>query len=896
MAKPPGKLFSCNVRNGSSVTESNIVMVTLVSPPHMTSLNFNNIETLTGSNYKKWKEDVEMVLGLMDLDLALREEKPAAITAESTADHKAKVEKWERTNRMSLMIMRKAMVSSVKGGVPKQDNAKDFLAAVGEKFKESDKAETGTFLTQITSMKFDGEGSLKVSYNTQKVKWGIDELITMCAQEEDRLKSDKSVDVNFVQGEKRKRDFTQGSTVAAGKKKKKEISSSFKNANIISKGSHKIKPANGFSKTRVINNEVYNVYVGNGSKVAVESIGSVKLYFGRFTEAGQHKGPFATYLEQNGIVAQYTTPGTPHQNGVAERRNRTLKDMIRSIESAASSPDFEEIPLDSELTDPHASTLVIPMQPRPLHNGLHMSHENEIVNEDHMTHADAQENEEQAPVQTPGEDLMNAPATTILESNVRKSQRVRKAALLPDFVYLNEAEHTIGDEDDPLTYNQAISSARSMLWKQAMHEELESMEKNNVWSLVPQPPGITKIIGCKWVFKTKRDSQGNLDKHKARLVTKGFTQREGIDYNETFSPVSTKDSMRIILAITAHFDLELHQMDVKMAFLNGDLEEDIYMQQAPGFVERGKEAMVCKLNKSIYGLKQASRQWNKKFDQVMAASGFQENKMDECIYLKDLGEARFVLGIEIIRDRAKKSLGLSQRQYIDRVTKRFNMDKCSNGELPIGKGDKLSSDQCPKNELENEGMKDKPYASLVGSLMYAQVCTRPDLAFAVSVLGRFQSNPGTTHWVAAKKVLRYLKRTRDFMLTYSYVDKLELVGFTDSDLAGCVDDRKSTNGYIFLLANGAVSWKSAKQKGIASSTMEAEFIGCYAATQQAIWLKNMVRGLEIVDNVDRPLKLYCDNKAAVFFSKNNKRSYASRLMDIKYLKVRDEVKKETIEI
>ncbi|XP_048423734.1 uncharacterized protein LOC125469826 [Pyrus x bretschneideri] len=225
--------------------------------PHMTSLNFNNIETLTGSNYKKWKEDVEMVLGLMDLDLALREEKPAAITAESTADHKAKVEKWERTNRMSLMIMRKAMAPSVKGGVPKQDNAKDFLAAVGEKFKESDKAETGTFLTQITSMKFDGEGSvrehilkmvdlaqklkdlevpmtdqflvhmalnslpskygqLKVSYNTQKVKWGIDELITMCAQEEDRLKSDKSVDVNFVQGEKRKRDFTQGSTVAAG--------------------------------------------------------------------------------------------------------------------------------------------------------------------------------------------------------------------------------------------------------------------------------------------------------------------------------------------------------------------------------------------------------------------------------------------------------------------------------------------------------------------------------------------------------------------------------------------------------------------------------------------------------------------------------------------------------
>ncbi|KAM0964081.1 hypothetical protein ACFX2I_022958 [Malus domestica] len=193
-------------------------------------------------------------------------------------------------------------------------------------------------------------------------------------------------------------------------------------------------------------------------------------------------------------------------------------------------------------------------------------------------------------------------------------------------------------------------------------------------------------------------------------------------------------------------------------------------------------------------------------------------------------------------------------------------------------------------------MKDKPYTSLVESLMYAQVCIRPDLAFAVSVLGMFQSNPGASHWVATKKVLRYLKITRDFMLTYSHVDKLELVAFSDSDFAGCIDDMRSTNGYIFLLANGAVSWKSSKQKSIASSMMEAEYMGCYATTQQAIWLKNMMKGLVIIDNIERPLKLYYDNKAAAFFSKNNKRSYGSRLMDIKFLKVRDEVKKGTTDI
>ncbi|CAN6700581.1 unnamed protein product [Malus baccata var. baccata] len=216
------------------------------------------------------------------------------------------------------------------------------------------------------------------------------------------------------------------------------------------------------------------------------------------------------------------------------------------------------------------------------------------------------------------------------------------------------------------------------------------------------------------------------------------------------------------------------------------------------------------------------------------------NMLTQSFDLKDLGEDQFVLGIEIIRDRAKKSLGLSQRQYIDRVTKRFNMEKCSSGELSIGKGDKTSHEQCPKNELERVGMKDKPYASLVENLI-------------------LQSNFGASHWVVTKKV-------------------------------------KSTNGYIFLLANGAVSWKSWKQKCIASSTIEAKFIGCYATTQQAIWLRNMMKGLMIIDDIERPLMLHCDNKVTVFFSVNNKRSYARRLMDIKYLKVRDEVKKSTIDV
>ncbi|KAM1520296.1 hypothetical protein ACFX1Z_023006 [Malus domestica] len=300
-------------------------------------------------------------------------------------------------------------------------------------------------------------------------------------------------------------------------------------------------------------------------------------------------------------------------------------------------------------------------------------------------------------------DHIDGMAVASIQAPVRKSQRVRKAITLPDFVYLNEAEHNVGDADDPTSYHEAISSTRSKLWNEAMPEELQSMEKNRVWTLAPKPTGVHKLMGCKWVFKTKRDSEGNIDKHKMRLVAKGFTQKKGVDYNETFSAISTKDSMRIILALITHFDLELIQMDVKTTFLNGDLEEDIYLSQPPRFVERGKELMVCKLNKSIYGLKQALRQWNKKFDNVMEKSGFQENKLDECVYfkvcgtkltkgmlaqnfdMKDLGEAQFVLGIEIIWDHANRSLGLSQRRYIDRVTKRFSMDKCSNGKLLLKK-------------------------------------------------------------------------------------------------------------------------------------------------------------------------------------------------------------------
>ena len=530
------------------------------------------------------------------------------------------------------------------------------------------------------------------------------------------------------------------------------------------------------------------------------------------------------------------------------------------------------------------------------------------------------------------EDIEQHPSDTTL----RRSTRVKRSAISSDYmVYLQESDYNIGAENDPETFAQAMSCEKSRLWYNAMMDEMDSMNSNDVWDLVELPNG-KRPIQCKWVYKTKKDSLGNIERYKARLVAKGFTQKEGIDYTYTFSPVSKKDSLRIILALVAHFDLELQLMDVKTTFLNGDLEEEVYMKQPEGFSSSDGEHLVCKLKKSIYGLKQASRQWYLKFHEVICSFGFEENIMDQCIYqkvsgsktcflvlyvddillasndkgllykvkqflsrhfeMKDMGDASYVIGIKIDRDRDRYILGLSQNTYIQKVLERFGMKDCSPSVAPIVKGDKFHMNQCPRNDLEKEQMHNIPYASAVGSMMYAQVCTRPDIAFVVGMLGRYQSNPGLDHWRAAKKVMRYLQGTKDYMLMFRHTDSLEVVGYSDADFAGCVDSRKSTSGYIFMLADGAVSWRSAKQSLIATSTMEAEFVSCFEATSHGVWLKSFISGLRLVNTISRPLRIFCDNSAAVFFAKNNKSGSRSKHIDIKYLAIRERVKDNKVVI
>ncbi|XP_059633008.1 secreted RxLR effector protein 161-like [Cornus florida] len=182
-----------------------------------------------------------------------------------------------------------------------------------------------------------------------------------------------------------------------------------------------------------------------------------------------------------------------------------------------------------------------------------------------------------------------------------------------------------------------------------------------------------------------------------------------------------------------------------------------------------------------------------------------------------------------------------------------------------------------------------PYASAVGCLMYVQVCTRPDIAFAVGMLGRYQSNLGMDHWRAAKKVMRYLQGTKEYMLTYKRLNLLEVVGYSDYDFGGCIDSRKSTSGYVFLFVGGAISWKSLKQKSITSSTMEAEYVACHEATGHALWLRNFITNLKVVDSISRPLRIYCDNSVAVRFCNNNASGSSNKWIDMKFLVVKEKV-------
>ena len=457
-----------------------------------------------------------------------------------------------------------------------------------------------------------------------------------------------------------------------------------------------------------------------------------------------------------------------------------------------------------------------------------------------------------------------------------KRQRQAPTKFSPDECNLTES--LTADNEEPQSINEALNGKDANKWKQALEEEYNSLIKNETWELVPPPEGCN-IVGSKWVMKVKRDANGNVDRHIARLVAQGYSQTHGVDYEEVFSPVVKYSSIRTLLALANKHDLEIHQMDVKTAFLNGHIEHDIYMSQPDGFVDPDHPEYVCKLRKSLYGLKQSARCWNQTLDSFLTKNGYRRSDADNCIYVKsikdsngfisfvilavyvddiipvsndinmlnaeeellcknfemtDQGEIHFVLGMTINRDRETQTLYINQHKYLESMLERFGMTNCKLIATPLEATYHQRTD-------EEEAFDKNLYQQAVGCLTYISTAIRPDISAAVGVLSSYMSNPSKEHWNGVKRLLRYIKGTINYGLKFkaNESDGLnengdELYGYSDANWAGDVDSRRSTSGYVFKVANCTVSWSSKKQASVTKSTTEAEYVALSQATQEAI--------------------------------------------------------------
>lgn len=478
--------------------------------------------------------------------------------------------------------------------------------------------------------------------------------------------------------------------------------------------------------------------------------------------------------------------------------------------------------------------------------------------------------------------------------------------------------------DDPKSYREAMASDRATDWDGAMSREYDSLIKNGTWDLELRPSNVN-VIGSRWVFTIKRNERGEPVRYKARFVAKGFSQKFGYDVFETWAPVTTLTSIRCVLSLTAMFDWECVNMDVDTAFLNAPVSETIYVEQPEGFVEYGPkgEPLVCKLNKSLYGLKQSPRNWNHVIDGWFREYGLKVSEADPCLYvkrsgnatgpvlvillwvddliisgsdveeiakfksaisarfnMKDLGNLSCILGMAVKRNRAARTLEMSQEVYIDTVLKRFGMTDCKPVGTPAEGTLSRSKDAGPSRD----------YMSLVGSLLYAAMVTRPDIAYAVQALGRHLQSSTDEHFTAAKRVLRYLKGTKDLGLKFGLcASEATIKGYADADWASDKDTRRSVTGYLFMHGGAAISWSSKLQPTVALSSSEAEYMSACAAAQEAIHLRRLMGSLGYMQQ--GPTIIMEDNMGCIGMSENPIMHRRSKHIDIRFHFLREAVER-----
>ncbi|KAK9062637.1 hypothetical protein SSX86_019825 [Deinandra increscens subsp. villosa] len=464
---------------------------------------------------------------------------------------------------------------------------------------------------------------------------------------------------------------------------------------------------------------------------------------------------------------------------------------------------------------------------------------------------------------------------------------------------------------DPRSFKVA---SRHPHWVDTMQNELRALQLNKTWTLVPRPTD-ANVVGSKWLFRTKLRADGSLDRYKARLVAQGFSQVPGLDFSHTFSPVVKATTIRTVLSLATMYDWKLHQLDVNNAFLHGTLSEEVFMEQPPGFIDQNFPHHVCRLNKAIYGLKEAPRAWFQRLSAFLLANGFvcsRANpslfifKCDTCIIyllvyvddliltgnheqtvrsfitrlhsefaIKDLGDLNYFLGLEVTN--VSDGLFLSQTKYAKEILLKAKMFDAKPMPTPLS----------PNATLVNEG---EPYPdptfyrSIIGALQYLTI-TRPDISYSVNQLSQFLKTPTQDHFSHVKRLLRYIKGTIHYGLTFTKQADSNILGYSDAEWARCIETRRSTYGYSIFLGGNLVSWSAKKQHSVARSSCESEYRAMANTAAEIIWLTHLLRELHAL-SPDRPT-LLCDKKSAIFMSQNPVAHKRSKHLDLDYHFIRE---------
>ena len=499
---------------------------------------------------------------------------------------------------------------------------------------------------------------------------------------------------------------------------------------------------------------------------------------------------------------------------------------------------------------------------------------------------------------------------TALEKDVgRRTRKKPKWMTSEDYVYMAGAP--IINNKDPASYSEILQSNNKSHWMKAIHEELESLKENSTWELVDRLKNV-QVLQNRWVLRQKLADSGEI-RFKGRLVAKGNVQKQGIDYEETFSPVSRYDTIRTLLAVAAAEKMKLDQFNIKTAFLNGVLEEEVYMEQPEGF-EDGT-GRVCLLKKSLYGLKQAPRCWNKCFVEFMTKTGFKNSNADPClfyrrnqkgclyvaIYVDDglvvgsdrpeiegfmkmlqlefhttRGSLKNFLGMKI-QQNEDWSISINQEDYTKKVLERFAMDESNGISTPAG---------CEESNVKEKITAKTPYREAVGCLLYLTTASRPDIAFAVNKAARAMEDPTTEDWNQVKRIFRYLKKTMNYGIVYKNKEE-DLKVYSDADYAGDKETRRSTTGIVATLTQGAISWTSQLQKTVSTSTTEAELVSASEGAKELIWLKRLLSEIIETPDQDKPPTLYIDNASTVKLSRNPGYHRKSKHIEVRHFYVRE---------